>query len=196
MNTRTIGFRWLPYDGKTVFDPPGQQALIYDGPITSAQMSVLITADLAATNGELDPEELVALADRIEYMQAGKPWPANVLSGVDGFVYFSQGVVLVGSSTTEDSVLLIDPDELKRVLRAVHAVFAGPDFRDPEAAPDDISFEVIVDGQEAMEEYKRLGGETTRWAFDPKKCTFTYEGQPEDFDYPNPVPPGYQELCD
>ena len=195
MITRTIEFRWAPGDGEYI-DQPGKHVLAYDGPQTSAQMAVLITVDLAATNGRLDPAELLVLADRIESVQNGDPWPANIMSGVDGFVYFSQGVVLIGSSVAEESALLIEPDEVIRVLRSVHAVFTSSEVRNPEAQFDPIPFNVILDGEEAIEEYKHRGGGTSRWTFDPKKCTFTYEGQPEGFEYPNEIPDGYRELCE
>ena len=196
MTARSLGFRWIPFDGEWIFDEPGRFGVKDDSSVSSIQMSVLISIDLRSPDRSYDPESLSDLATRIESVQAGDPWPANIMGGVDGVVYFSQGVVLVASSVGEDSALLIEPDEFTRVIRTVHSVFAGPDFRNPNATFEDISFNVLSEGQEAIDEYTRRGGETTRWEFDPKKCTFTYEGQPEDFEYPNPIPPGYQELCE
>lgn len=196
MSARSLTFRWIPFDDERIFDQPGRFGIVYDGSPASAQMSVLINKDLAKTNGELDPEDLLGLADRIESVQAGDPWPANIMDGVDGFVNFSEGVVLVASSTTEDSALLIAPDEFKRVLRSVHAVLAGPNLRNPDAVLDAITFDVIAEGEDAVTEYFRRGGANSHWEFDPKKCTFTYEGQPDDFVYPNPIPEGYKELCE
>lgn len=196
MTVRSLGFRWIPFDGKWIFDEPGRFGVKDDASVSSIQMSVLISIDLRSPDRSYDPEALLDLATRIESIQAGDPWPANIMGGVDSEVYFSQDVVLVVSSVDEESALLIEPDEFTRVLRAFHAVFVGPDFRNPDATLADISFNVITEGQDAIADYQRRGGETTRWEFDPKKCTFTYEGQPADFEYPNPIPPGYQELCE
>ena len=196
MNKRSIAFTWLPFDGQFILDEPGEHGIRHDGSPASTQLTVLITTDLSETNGDLDPESLLSLANRIESMQAGDPSPEHIMDGVDGYVFFSQGAVLIASSVDEDSALLIEPDELKRVLRSVHAVFAGGDFRNPGATFEDIVFSVMIEGNDAKEEYERRGGGYSAWEFDPKKCTFTYEGQPDDFVYPGPIPPGLQELCE
>ena len=140
LNKRSIAFTWLPFDGQSILDEPGEHGIRHDGSPASTQLAVLITTDLSETNGDLDPESLFGLANRIESMQAGDPAPEHIMDGVDGYVFFSQGVVLIASSVDEDSALLIEPDELKQVLRSVHAVLAGPDFRNPDTTFEAVSY--------------------------------------------------------
>ena len=196
MMQRKIGFHWLSFDNISVFDKPGRFGIKGYGhegyqSIASSQLVSLIVTDLENTAGDV-----MGLVETIEARVAGAPGPPNLMSGMDGSVYLANGVVLVNSDVVEEYAVLLTSDSLMKVLRGVHAVFTSPDYRNPDASFDDVHYEVLAEGEAAFDGYVERGGTYTSWQFDPKKCTFVYEGMPDDMVYPHPIPQGFKDLCE